>query len=596
MAHRFRWAVLLMLVPGMLALVSSAPVVYAANQVVSDCGDNGGPNQLRAKLNAANATGGGTITFTCGPSIVLTSGALPSITTNITLNGGGISISGNNASRIFVVEQGTFTLNNLTIANGYEDYDGGAIYNGGGTLNINHSKFLSNQTTVSGSGGAIFTEGALNITNSEFANNKGANGGALMLFHPGAVTKITGTTFHDNQTISTTDGWGGAILVFDGASATVSSGTFNLNRARSGGAVYVHLGSSSLTVNDSAVTNNKASVGSGGGIWNGGTATLTNVTLNANEAGGVGGGVFNRQTATLSKVTLSNNQADWGGGINNEGSSLVVLNSTFSENSATGRGGGLNNDDAGVAALSNVTFSGNSALNGGGIYSYDTIDQIKNTLLVKGASGQNCYSVSPGSFNLSDDNSCGFGIGRDNVANLNLGALTNNGGFTKTHLPGAGSAAIDQGQCTDANVTPVTSDQRGVSRPKGLACDVGSVEVVPATPTPSRTPTGTPTKTPTTPTCSVKPTKPVLQVPTNGTNLTITRPKLKWSAAQCAKTYRVVVIDSVTGQVVDKASGLTDLKYKTDPLLRGKTYKWSVKACNPPFGCAKSGKWLFTVE
>ncbi|TMC47390.1 MAG: hypothetical protein E6J26_11400, partial [Chloroflexi bacterium] len=55
----------LMLALGILPL-SETRLASAANQVVSDCGDSGGVNQLRAKLSAAQSSGGGTLTFTCG--------------------------------------------------------------------------------------------------------------------------------------------------------------------------------------------------------------------------------------------------------------------------------------------------------------------------------------------------------------------------------------------------------------------------------------------------------------------------------------------------------------------------------------------------
>src|SRR5437868_6935271 len=95
----------LLLVLAALVLFVPPPFAQAADQVVSDCADNGGASQLRAKLAAAQGSGGGTITFTCGPAtIVLQNGVLPTITTNTTVNGGGsITISGNNATRIFNV-------------------------------------------------------------------------------------------------------------------------------------------------------------------------------------------------------------------------------------------------------------------------------------------------------------------------------------------------------------------------------------------------------------------------------------------------------------------------------------------------------------
>src|SRR5215203_4548733 len=71
-------------------LVLAAPRASATNQVVTDTGDNGGPNQLRAKLAALQNTGGGTLTFNMGAAtIVLLQGQLPAITTNSTVDGAG---------------------------------------------------------------------------------------------------------------------------------------------------------------------------------------------------------------------------------------------------------------------------------------------------------------------------------------------------------------------------------------------------------------------------------------------------------------------------------------------------------------------------
>lgn len=152
-----------------LALFAFASSIHAANQVVTDFGDNGGANQLRAKLAALQSSGGGALTFGPGTAtIVLTSGVLPSITKNSTIDGGGkITISGNNASQVLIVGAGAIlNLNNITITRGFSSGDGGALYNGG-TLNVNNSKFLNSMTSATGgSGGAIVSYGPLNITNS----------------------------------------------------------------------------------------------------------------------------------------------------------------------------------------------------------------------------------------------------------------------------------------------------------------------------------------------------------------------------------------------------------------------------------------------
>ena len=55
---------------------------------------------------------------------------------------------------------------------------------------------------------------------------------------------------------------------------------------------------------------------------------------------------------------------------------------------------------------------------------------------------------------------------------MRLGPLANNGGPTLTHLPLPDSPSIDFGSDADCP----TTDQRGVVRPQGAACDVGAVE------------------------------------------------------------------------------------------------------------------------
>jgi hypothetical protein len=81
--------------------------------------------------------------------------------------------------------------------------------------------------------------------------------------------------------------------------------------------------------------------------------------------------------------------------------------------------------------------------------------------------------------NLSGDASCMFGdVGSKQNAAPMLGALANNGGETDTLALQPGSPAIDAG----TNVGCPATDQRGVSRPQGSACDIGAFELVSAPP------------------------------------------------------------------------------------------------------------------
>jgi hypothetical protein len=478
-----RWSLAYLLV-AVLALAPSVAPVRAADQVVSDCGDNGGTNQLRAKLTAAQSSGGGTITFACGPAtITLTGGILPLITTNITIDGAGtITLSGNNISRLFIVANGgSLTLRRITLTKGYNgDSDGGAITNYG-MLQVNTCRFLDNETADPYSGGAIATYGRLVIIDCEFARNKAGNGGVLFPINELAEVSIAGSNFHDNATKNTINGWGGAILVWGGATVHMGENTFSNNHARYGGAFYL-TSNAKLNIPYNAVVSGNTASYEGGAMYNNGIVNLHYVTLDGNTAEqGGGGGISNFGSATLEAATLSGNSAYDGGGIanNTATATLTMTNVTLSGNSAVDTGGAIETSDS-RATLTNVTLSGNSAPRGGGIFNNGGTMTLLNTLLAHGANGANCVNVTGGyfSFSLSDDISCSFGAGRDNL-DLLLGPLAKNGSSMLTHLPLPGSPAIDAG--TDYG-TPAY-DQRGIERPRdgngdGIArCDIGAVEV-----------------------------------------------------------------------------------------------------------------------
>jgi len=79
--------------------------------------------------------------------------------------------------------------------------------------------------------------------------------------------------------------------------------------------------------------------GSGGGIRNNGTLTLSHSTLSNNRAGGNGGGLFNDGgDVTIINSTVVSNSADNGGGIGSNGT-LDIAHSTITDNSAFSRGG-----------------------------------------------------------------------------------------------------------------------------------------------------------------------------------------------------------------------------------------------------------------
>ncbi len=225
----------------------------------------------------------------------------------------------------------------------------------------------------------------------------------------------------------------------------------------------------------------------GGGIYNnGGKLTLSQITLSGNIAIGLGGGIANYGgTLTLSQSTLSGNSATGGGGIFNYGTATII-NSTFSDDSASssnGIGGAIYN--VGTITLSDSTIAGNAATYGGGIADdFGGTATVKNSIVANSSGGGgDCYgTVTALGVNLDTDGSCGTSnFTKVTSAQLDLGALALNApGATETMALQSGSVAIDAADCTDVAGNPVTTDQRGVTRPDNgeSKCDIGAYEFV----------------------------------------------------------------------------------------------------------------------
>ena len=138
----------------------------------------------------------------------------------------------------------------------------------------------------------------------------------------------------------------------------------------------------------------RTTTSAGGGLDNeGGTVTISNSTFSGNSAS-YGGGLENGNgTVSISNSTFSGNSAPGpaalasGGGLDNFGGTLSISNSTFSGNSASsGQGGGLSNY-GGTLSISNSTFSGNSASYGGGLSNGGPLSISNSTFSGNSASG-----------------------------------------------------------------------------------------------------------------------------------------------------------------------------------------------------------------
>ncbi len=327
-------------------------------------------------------------------------------------------------------------------------------------------------------GGTIgLTSGQLGIDRSVTIDASAAPGIVISGGNASRVFQIEATASVSMSDLEVADGaaapQGGGILNF---------GTLSLDR---------------VTVRDN--TENSAGPANfefgGGGIYNGAGATLNltdstvrdNVSLNQ-PAGGIYG--FFGSTINITRSTVSGNAAasDVAGGLRTLGNATIV-NSTFSGNVSTAwHGGGIFHTD-GQLTVTNSTFSGNVAPGGtaSGIlvatFGAPANATLTNNVLEGNGGSPACAiegggaaTITSGGFNVISDGSCSpIAADDQSFTDALLGPLADNGGPTLTHALGAGSPAID---AADTAVCPAI-DQRGVARPQGAGCDVGSFELVP---------------------------------------------------------------------------------------------------------------------
>ena len=105
-----------------------------------------------------------------------------------------------------------------------------------------------------------------------------------------------------------------------GESLALSGPTIAGGRAENGGGIQNDGGRLSLT--DVVLRNNSARV-FGGGLFNNGDATLTNVTVSGDSAS-VGGGIANQVVLALSHVSIRSNFARFASGLFNSGTMRLL--------------------------------------------------------------------------------------------------------------------------------------------------------------------------------------------------------------------------------------------------------------------------------
>ena len=225
---------------------------------------------LRAAFTTANtaASGPSTICIDSGLApITLTGGELAytqATSPGLTLLGNGITISGNNLSRVINSNTaGPLTLNGVTITGGNTAGTFGGGVSAGGSVTLTNSTISGN--TAGTFGGGVSASGSVTLTNSTISGNHAA--------------------------------------------------------ANVGGGVSA---SGSVTLTNSTISGNTAA-NNGGGVFADGPVTVTNSTISGNTAAGNGGGIESFGAVTLVYATVVGNSGSPGANVDPVSPSSAVL-------------------------------------------------------------------------------------------------------------------------------------------------------------------------------------------------------------------------------------------------------------------------------
>jgi hypothetical protein len=275
-----------------------------------------------ASGECAAGTGDDTITFSVTGTVNLT-GALPDLSTNVTIGGPGaklLTLRRNTGGdyRIFTVASGAaVNISGLTVTNGRTPDGHGAFTdagNGGGIFTAGTLKLTAMSVSDNLTGNGVFTD-------SNTANWRGGDGGGI--YNKGTLD-LVGVTVSGNRTgtsdqfslggTNPTGGAGGGI--FNSGTASVTNSTISGNQTAIGG------GQGSNTGN----------AGPGGGVANVGSMTFTHSTVYSNVSGGVGGidskpsFSFTAGSATIRNSIVAGNNVDVFGPVTLQGNNIIGRN------------------------------------------------------------------------------------------------------------------------------------------------------------------------------------------------------------------------------------------------------------------------------
>jgi hypothetical protein len=232
----------------------------------------------------------------------------PTISSTMTLEGNDNTIAGNDTfgPLLTVSATGEMNLNDATVSHGNSANYGGGVLITDGSVTINNST-LSYNYALYGGGGLSNKSGTVVITNSQVISNSSN-------IHGGGIENSTGIALiSDSTIIENYAPYGGGIRNEYAGLMTFVDSTISGNRAIGGAGINNSGLHSNMEIENSTVSDNAATVYSGG-IDNvaGATLVVNNSTFSNNSnKGNYGGGIYSGfnapTTLTITDSTITGN-------------------------------------------------------------------------------------------------------------------------------------------------------------------------------------------------------------------------------------------------------------------------------------------------
>ena len=408
------------------------------------------------------------------------------------------------------------SLSSLVVSNNTANFEGGGIYKkviatNGATVTTNLAdSMITGNRSLDNDGGGIYLDFSTSSGSSAevlidnldvYSNTTDEEGGGVYLrnfvFDPGSTGSVTirNSAINDNESLT---GNAGGLYINNNswsdsaATVAVENSTISGNRSEEeGGGAYIRnfVGDpgtpGNVTFLNSSISGNEsltAADGQGGGVYlmGDGETRFENSTIGGNSSAAEGGGIYatlfsdDYHTGVLEIVnsTLSNNQANGRGGglfvkvadVSTNGGSVVITNSTITENTSDadydgGAGGGMYLNEGTLSLLNTIIAANtdNSTVAADAFITSGLPYSISHSL-IGNQTGITALAEAPVGSPDVQGNLIGGPV--TGLIDPVLGPLSDNGGPTFTHRPGANSPVVDN---ADNNHCPST-DQRGVER------------------------------------------------------------------------------------------------------------------------------------